>query len=151
MFSFEFLSVLLAGSMLFGFEQVQVGPPIVGKPFFDPNAVFFEQGFEALKGLMAAAAKDESDDFAAIEIFDPPKPTLISFSAHKRPLFICFKPQNEFFARFDTTWVDGRYGRRFFLIVLITVFILTFKTRAVSRMPEPFMAIVKICSLMPAL
>ena len=100
---------------------------------------------------MGATTEDKSHDFAAVKIFDPPKPALILFTPNKRPLFICFEPEDEFFRSFGAGRVDGRYGRRFFLIVLITVFMLTFKTRAVSRMPEPFMAISKICSLIPGL
>ncbi len=42
MFSFEFLSVSFAGLMFLGFEQIKIGPPIIRKPLFDPDAVFFE-------------------------------------------------------------------------------------------------------------
>ena len=41
-FSFKFLSVSFAGLMFPGFEQVKIGPPIIRKPLFDPDAVFFE-------------------------------------------------------------------------------------------------------------
>lgn len=151
MFSFQFLCVSFPGLMFSRVEQIQIGPPIICKPFFDSNTVFFEQIPELLKGSMRTAAEDKSHYLAAVKIFDPPQPALILFSLHKRPLFIRFEPENEFFRRFDTGWVDGGYGRRFFLIVLITVFMLTFNTRAVSRIPLPFIAMSKICSLTPGL
>lgn len=151
MLSLKFLGVSFSGLVVFGFEQVQVSPPVIGEPFFGPDAVLFEQFLEPLEGLMGAASEDESHHLAAVKILDPPKPALVLLVLHERPLFVSFEPENELFGCFGTGRVDRSYGRRFFLIVLITVFILTFKTRAVSRMPLPFIAMSKICSLIPGL
>ncbi len=100
---------------------------------------------------MSTAAKDESHHLAAVKIFDPPQPALILFALYERPLFVRFKSENQFLSRFSINRINRCYGRRFFLIVLITVFILTFKTRAVSRIPLPFIAMSRICSLTPGL
>ena len=150
-FAFYLLSILLSYHQFFRGEMTFVGPPIIR--IKSRHAEGLQPFFELLKNDIFSVAKDVGEDGSGGMINGMPQPALLFLLANIAPHLIQFSVfnlmnMNGNFTRLETFQypvVDRFKTGFFFLISLITVLGLIFNTRAVSRMPLPFIAMSIIC------
>ena len=154
-FVFYFLRVFLADHMLVLRNELRVTGPIVC--IVIANVEYLETGYQLLANFVLAPPKNKRQNATRRGINGVPQPALILLVADITPLLVKLrthrniKEMAEFngnLARADIGIHRDDIGGLFF-ISEITVFLAIPRTRAVSRIPLPFMAISTIWSLTP--
>ena len=147
------LRVALAWLVRIRLEMTRVRAPIVC--IIPRDAKRFQQGFAFQKHLIFAAPKDVRQDVTTAVINRVSEPPRLTFLAHVGPHLVDFR----FLSLLDhhvhvvrmqpveEQLVHCGECRLFFFKVLITVVVLIFSTRAVSRIPLPLRLISTIWSL----
>jgi hypothetical protein len=160
-FALDFLRIGLPHFVLLGVEMALIGtPPIRLKP---RDAKRLQEGFELPKDRILPSPKDVREHRITAMIARVPEPPRVRFAAHVTPHYVQLgreaAPLIECFCTahlhgdvlgihgLEDRLVDLVEGRCLFFHAVMTVFVLLWKTRAVSRIPLAFMAISTICCL----
>jgi hypothetical protein len=153
MFALDLLRVPLAWLVLVGIEMQGVRAPIIGVIARDAKRL--EQRFELQKHLILPPATDIRQHLACLVIDRMPQPARCGLLLHVGPHLIDFRFLNSLdhyvhlvrMQSVEERLVHRGEFRLFFFNVLMTVVVLIFNTRAVSRIPLPLRLISTICSL----
>ena len=148
-----FLRVALARLVCIRIEMTRVRTPIVR--IIPRDAKRFQQSLELQKHLIFAAPQDLCQYLTTAVVYRVPEPPRLSFLAHVGPHLIDFRFLSSLdhhvhlvrMQRAEQQSVHRGERRLFFFNALMTVVVLIFNTRAVSRIPLPLRLMSTICSL----
>jgi hypothetical protein len=154
MFSFYLPSILFADFMRGRIKMPTVSRPVVGIKLQRPERL--KKFFQSKQNLIFMTAGSIREHSAAFVINRMPQPSLITFFPDETPHFIGFGFFDPYQLRLNMfsvfrvlqqTVIYKSYAVFFFFIPLITVSVLIFSTREISRIPLPLRVISIIFSL----